>query len=473
MSVRAVHRPIIVTAIAVAAIVGLVLGRFGWEIEPRVLVSLAVVLVVAWRGRLWWLPLVMLGLGLGLWRAESYRLAQAILTDRIGATITVTGTVVDDPLVNDKNQSDYRVGALKLNGHAIVGIIRIKSTPVRLLRGYRVALTGTLESGFATWNGSLFYPQLTILSTSQSVLERVRQNFFIGIRSALPEPEASFGLGLLVGVGGLIPKPLQLELTRVGLSHLVAVSGYNLTIIVRLVSRLLSGLGRNVALVLSIWLIGVFVVLSGASSSIVRAGVVSILSLLATHAGRHVQPLVLTCVAAAGTALFSPAYLNDIGWLLSFLAFFGILVVAPAIMERFGEPKLVLGRMVIETLAAQLLTLPLIVGVFSQLSLIALVANVVVEPFVPLAMLASLAAGLIGLWLPLWGDLLAAPSSFLLGLILEIISALAALPWAMTSTGLQAPEMIACYVVIAGFTYALARANRRRQRARFAILDTR
>lgn len=470
---RTVHRPLIVTVVAVAIIVGLVLGRFGWGIDYRVLLVLLGILIASWHGRLWWLPLVVLGLGLGLWRAESYRFDQAILTDRIGATITVTGTVVDDPLVNDKYQSDYRVGDLRLDGRSVVGIIRVKSTPVRLLRGYRVALSGTLEDGFATWNGALFYPTMSILSPSQSVLERLRQAFFIGIRTALPEPEASFGLGLLVGVGGLIPKPLQAELTRVGLSHLVAVSGYNLTIIIRLVSRLLSGLGRNVALVLSIWLIGVFVVLSGASSSIVRAGVVSILSLLAAHAGRRVQPLVLTGVAAAGTALFNPGYLNDIGWLLSFLAFFGILVLAPAVMERFGEPKPVIGRMVIETLAAQLLTLPLIVGVFSQLSIIAVVANVVVEPFVPLAMLASVAAGMIGLLLPVWGDYLAAPSSFLLGLILKIIAALAALPWAMTTAGLTTREMIACYAVIAGFTYALARVNRRRQRARFAILEVR
>ena len=473
MPARAAHRPIIVTSIAVAVIVGLVVGKYGWDIKPAILAPLSVIIIVAWRSRLWWLPLVVLGLFLGLWRAENHRLEQAILTDRIGQTITVTGTVVDDPLVNDKYQSDYRIGLLRLGQRNIVGVIRVKSTPVRLLRGNRVILTGTLEDGFATWNGALYYPKLTIISTSQSLLERVRQAFFVGIRTALPEPEASFGLGLLVGVGGLIPKPLQAELTRVGLSHLVAVSGYNLTIIIRLVSRLLSGLGRNVALVLSLWLIGVFVVLSGASSTIIRAGVVSILSLLATHAGRRVQPLVLTMVAAAGTAVYSPGYLNDIGWLLSFLAFFGILVVAPALMERFGEPKLVLGRMLVETFTAQLLTLPLIVGIFSQLSIISLVANVVVEPFVPLAMLASVAAGMIGLLLPMWGDILAAPSAFLLGLILKIISALAALPWAMTKTGLTTAEMIACYVVIAGFTYALVAVNLRRQRARFAIIDTR
>jgi competence protein ComEC len=271
-------------------------------------------------------------------------------------------------------------------------------------------------------------------------------------------------LGLLIGVGALIPKPLQLELQRVGLSHLVAVSGYNLTIIVRLVSRLLGRLGRNVALILSIWLIGVFVVISGASSSIVRAGVVSVVSLLVAHTGRRVDPLSLVSVAAAGTALYNPGYLNDIGWLLSFLAFFGILVLAPAVMARFGEPGLALGRMTIETLAAEILTLPLIVGVFSQLSIIGLVANLVIEPFVPLAMLVSLVAGLAGLWLPLVSDYLVVPSTLVLRFMLQLIGAMAALPWALTMMSLTTLQMLECYSTIVILTATLVWYNKTRNR---------
>jgi competence protein ComEC len=448
MPIRPAHRPAFVTAAALASLVGLVLGQFGWTSPHYIWLVATSVTVLLWRSRIWWWAVVILALVIGLARAEVYRHDRIMLLSQVGHRVSPTGTVVTDPLINDKRQSDYRVGELHLSGRSVVGIVRIKSTPIRLERGYRVALAGKLEAGYATWDGTLFYPQMEILSSSQSILEHWRQVFFIGMHTALPEPNASFGLGLLVGVGALIPKPLQAELTRVGLSHLVAVSGYNLTIIVRLVTQVLGRLGRNVALVLSLWLIGVFVVISGASSSIVRAGVVSVLSLLAAHFGRRIDALALVCVAGAGTAVYNPAYLNDIGWLLSFLAFFGILVLAPGVMKRLGDPKPVLVRMTIETLCAEILTLPLIVGVFSQLSVVGLVANLVIEPFVPLAMLVSVLAGLIGLWLPYWSDYLVAPANLILGFMLQLIGAMAALPWAMTMTSLTLTQMLACYIVI-------------------------
>jgi competence protein ComEC len=464
MSRRPAHRPTIVTVTALASLGGLVLGRYGWVFSARFGLAIGVLTVLLWRSRIWWFGLVALALVTGVLRADGFHRQQQILRGQIGQRVTLVGTVVTDPLVNDKHQSDYRVGGLELDGRSVVGVVRVWSTPVRLLRGYRVELTGNLESGYATWDGSFYYPQLRVLSSSQSLLEHWRQDFFLGIRAALPEPEVSFGLGLLIGVGALIPKPLQAELTRVGLSHLVAVSGYNLTIIVRLVTRVLGRLGRNVALILSLWLIGIFVVISGASSSIVRAAVVSVLSLLAGHIGRRVDALALVSLAAAGTALYNPGYFNDLGWLLSFLAFFGILVLAPAIMARFGEPKSALGRMTIETLVAQIMTLPLIVGVFAQLSIIGLVANLVIEPFVPLAMLASLLAGLAGLWLPWWSDILATPASLLLGFLLQLIGAMAALPWALTKVGLTTMEMLACYGLMSLLTAALVWYTKRRDR---------
>jgi competence protein ComEC len=428
-----------------------------------VVIGAGVMAIVAWQSRIWWLPLIALGLVLGLWRAEVYRQQRTILTSQIGHEVSLVGTVVTDPLVNAKHQSDYRIGDLQEDGRPMIGVVRILSTPVRLERGYRVALVGKLGNGYATWDGELFYPKLEIVSSSQSLLERWRQSFFLGIHAALPEPNASFGLGLLIGVGALIPKPLQTELIRVGLSHLVAVSGYNLTIIVRLVVRVLGGLGRNVALVLSLWLICVFVVISGASSSIVRAGVVSIVSLLVGHMGRKVEAVALVAVAAAGTALYNPAYFNDVGWSLSFLAFFGILVVAPAVMARIGEPRLALGRMMIETLAAEILTLPIIVAEFSQLSVIGLVANLVIEPFVPIAMLVSVVAGLAGLWLPALSDYLAMPANWILSFMLQLIGSMAALPWALTLVSLTTSQMLACYAIIVLLTAVLIRSGRRRR----------
>ncbi|MGQ7346814.1 ComEC/Rec2 family competence protein, partial [Streptococcus suis] len=159
--------------------------------------------------------------------------------------------------------------------------------------------------------------------------EGFRQSFFAGMRTALPEPLASFALGLLVGVRALIPKDLQAQLALVGLSHLVAVSGYNLTILIVASQKALSRFGRGITLAASLWLIGLFLAVAGTSPSIVRASLVAVLALFASAYGRRFNPITLILLAAAATAFVNPVYLTDLGWLLSFLAFFGILVLAP------------------------------------------------------------------------------------------------------------------------------------------------
>ncbi len=235
---------------------------------------------------------------------------------------------------------------------------------MRLQRGYRIQAIGKVGPGFGNAVAEIGFPKLTVLSTYQDPFERFRQRLFVGVKTALPEPIDSFGLGLLVGIRALIPKDMQVELTLVGLSHLVAVSGYNLTIIVAAVDRALKRAGRGVALAISLWLIAGFLIVTGASASIVRASLVSILSLLASYYGLRFNSLTLILIVAGVTAAAEPKYLTYLGWLLSFLAFFGIMLVAPVVEARLGHPKSIPVRLFIESFTAQVLTLPMILFMF-------------------------------------------------------------------------------------------------------------
>jgi ComEC/Rec2-related protein len=281
-------------------------------------------------------------LSAGIWRGHSSILDHEKLRALIGEKVTVTAVVSDDPSTNAKGIMSFGLEKMRENGKTIPGSIQVYTYPLRVKRGFQLELNGIVKPGYGKYVAELVYPKTTIISSEQSELEKFRQRFFAGMKTALPEPSASFGLGLLVGIRALIPKPLQAELALVGLSHLVAVSGYNLTIIVRAAERILIRFGRGIALIASLWLIAGFLAVTGASPSVVRAAVVSILMLLATYYGRQFKPLVLILLAAAGTALVKPDYLTDLGWLLSFLAFFGILILAPALWVRFGEPKSIL-----------------------------------------------------------------------------------------------------------------------------------
>ncbi|HSX00884.1 MAG TPA: ComEC/Rec2 family competence protein, partial [Candidatus Saccharimonas sp.] len=376
--------------------------------------------------------------------------------------------VSDDPVADPRGFTSFHAGGLRADpgtpgaGQVLPGTILVRLPRGNLHRGYLVHLEGRLRPPYLSGPPELSYPHLAIISTQQSWLERLRQRFFVGVKTALPEPLASFGLGLLVGVRALIPKPLQNELALVGLSHLVAVSGYNLTIIIAATHRLLQRWGRGLALVVSLWLIGGFLVVTGATASIVRASLVAVLVLLAAYYGRRFHPVTLLLLVAGATAAFNPAYLSDLGWLLSFLAFFGIMVVAPAVEARLGHPKWLAAKLFIESTTAQAMTVPLIMFAFANFSVVAPLTNLLILPLVPLAMLLTFIAGLAGMIVPAFAGWFAWPAQLLLGFMLDLIDAFAALPWAGLTLGLDTAGLIALYGLILAAVIILVGLNRRR-----------
>jgi competence protein ComEC len=463
---RPVSRTAALCLVPGALLLGITAGRLGLILSPGttglIALSLAAVMALALsRTRLAVGGLCILALTAGLWCAGHWHADQTRLRSLIGHQITVTGTVADDPVVSPTRQVSYKLGNLRLSdGRTLPGAISVYQYPVQLQRGYQLQLTGKVRPGYGNAVVQLSYPGLTVLSRQQSWLEQTRQRFFAGVRTALPEPLASFGLGLLVGIRALIPKDMQAELTLVGLSHLVAVSGYNLTIIVAAVDRSLGRFGRGIALASSLWLIVGFLIVTGASASIVRASVVSVLSLLAAFYGRRFNPMVLILLTAAGTAAFNPGYLTDLGWLLSFLAFFGILVLAPAVEARLGNPKPTIVRLFIESTAAQITTFPLIMYFFGELSIVSPLTNLIILPMVPLAMATGFVAGLGGMLLPAFAGWLAWPALLLLGFMDKLIDGFAALPWAGTHEQFSLPAMLMAYAVIMLATAILHRRTR-------------
>lgn len=456
--------PLQISIVFVGLLAGVALGRAGFHAALPALVAAAVAAMLASRTRLLPVALTLIAIALGLLRTNAWLQGQSRLQALIGRQVTIVGTVADDPATSDQGQVNFTLGNLSEQGRRISGSLSVHEYSVHLQRGYQLQLSGKVKPGFGAAVAELGFPKLEVLSTTQPPLERLRQRFFAGMRTALPEPLASFGLGLLVGIRALIPRDMQSTLALVGLSHLVAVSGYNLTILVRAADRATRRFGRRIALATSLWLIGGFLVVTGASASIVRASLVCVLSLLAAFYGRRFHPLTLILVAAGATAVYDPKYLTDLGWLLSFLAFFGILVLAPVIEARLGHPRRVVARLFIESFSAQLLTIPLILFFFGQLSIVSPITNLLILPMVPVAMALSFSAGLAGMLLPAFAGWFAWPAAALLTFMTKLISAFAALPFAGRNYHLSLPAMLAMYAVIAALTFAATQATRRHSR---------
>jgi len=205
------------------------------------------------------------------------------------------------------------------------------------------------------------------------------------------EPYASFVAGLLYGYrGGL--GTLSEDFNRTGVSHIVAVSGFNITIIATVLSSFFMYLliPRKYAFYLVVLGICVFVIFTGASASVVRAGVMGILVLIARQLGRsssiqNVLALTVTLMAAHNPMIL----MWDVGFQLSFLATLGLVYLSP-ILENYSQKIptfLNLRESLISTMSAILFTLPLILYQFGRLSIVAPLVNLLILPFIPWLML--------------------------------------------------------------------------------------
>jgi competence protein ComEC len=224
----------------------------------------------------------------------------------------------------------------------------------------------------------------------------------------MPSREAALARGFVLGEDERIDAATVEDFRRAGLSHLLAVSGQNVALLALLVMPLLAALGMPLRTRL-IWIlatIAVYVPLAGGGPSIVRAGVMGALTLLATLAGRRASRAYALTIAAIVTLAIDPGIAVDVGWQLSFAAVIGILLIAAplrtAIASRLGSRGLAgaLADGIAVTVAATLATAPLIAFHFGSLSTLTLFANLLALPAVApamwLGMLVSIGAQLPG-----------------------------------------------------------------------------
>lgn len=232
----------------------------------------------------------------------------------------------------------------------------------------------------------------------------VSSQFEDSLNRVLPEPHASLASGILLGIKRNIPEGLSEELNSVGLTHIVALSGYNITIIILIVSEILMlSLGRKQVFFISLALILAFVVMTGASSSVVRASIFSLMILFGRTIGRRGDQTNLMLLAALIMTLQNPYILaNDLGFQLSFTAFAGLIYISPIIskiieMTRIREIPDGIKLPLRETLSAQLAVAPLILTNFGRISLIAPLANLFVLWILPLVMALIFITGVLGI----------------------------------------------------------------------------
>ena len=233
------------------------------------------------------------------------------------------------------------------------------------------------------------------LETNEYVL--MLRDFFAGrIRGLVPELEVSLGLSYLLGMKSGLPSSLSESLRTVGLTHIVVASGAHLAILVEVARKVFGKISRFSGLFFATFFIVFFMAMVGWTPSILRAGMMAILNLVAWYVGRKIAAWRLILMVAALTLVINPELIISLSWQLSFASFGGIMILGPKLTKYFyGEKKPgVIGETVLTTIAATLMTLPITLYYFGQVSLISVVANLLILPTLPYAMGLAFLTGL-------------------------------------------------------------------------------
>ena len=226
----------------------------------------------------------------------------------------------------------------------------------------------------------------------KAALYAMKHNFVAHIDKILPEPSAGLLAGFLVAGKEALPQNILDDFKRAGVIHIVVLSGFNVTLIAQFILRLT--LSRVAAL------LGVvaFILMTGASASVVRAGIMAIVALMAKFIGRAYSAPRALIFAAFFMLLENPKILVfDPSFQLSFLATLGLIYLMGPIERRlhFLPEKFQFKEIVSQTIATQLAVLLLLIYSTGHVSLVSLPANIFILPFVPATMLVGFAAAVL------------------------------------------------------------------------------
>jgi competence protein ComEC len=306
----------------------------------------------------------------------------------------------------------------------------------------------------------MYSPETRFLSSGNgnyvySLVFSFKNEFKDRLKKLIPEPEISLLNGLLLGERSGMGDNLKNSFAITGTSHIVAVSGFNVTIIAIIILELslLIGFSRGQSFWLSLLAIILFIIMVGAPASAIRAGIMGGLVIIAIRAGRLNQISAAIVLAAALMIAVNPKILRfDVGFQLSFLAVIGIVWLYPPFdyyLKKFPD-ILKIKSMLLVTISAQIMALPVLIYNFDRLSLVAPLANILILPFIPIAMAVGFLAGLFGFVWILPAKIVGYFAWFILTYQIRSIEYLASFSWASVEIfNFSAAMFIGYYIIIA------------------------
>ncbi len=338
--------------------------------------------------------LIPAALVLGLARAGHHQQAQAPLVNApTGVELTLEGEIIDTSPGARRTLRVSRAAGPGADPARAAGLVEFFAPGGAAPSGARVALIGAfepvqprgspqLQRTDETFAGRIDVRYVRILSpppdTDVPWLTRLRGHIDSSVRGVLPEPHGALLSAILVGMRSRLPGDVRDDFLASGLIHVVAISGFNITLVALAVRRMAGWLIGRYSVLLAMLALPIYAALAGGEPSVVRATLMGELILLAWLLGRDTDALAALAVAAVAIVLVDPAALSDVGFQLSFAGTLGLVVIAPGVAEwlttRARLPRVAAEPLAV-TATASLMVTPIIAHTFERLQLAAIPAN--------------------------------------------------------------------------------------------------
>ena len=381
--------------------------------------------------------------------------APEVFETRVGEEISLFGLIADEPVPSENSAKFTFKTTME---EAKTSIVIFAKPDLLYSYGDEIEVSGVLEKSknFMTDQGlefdyvnylrkdDIFYlmhnPKIEILSSGHgSAVKRAlfyaKENFVAAIAKAIPEPESALMKGLILGERASFSESLTQAFIATGLIHIVTISGYNVSLVAKWIMEIFGFLPMSFAVILGIFTIFLFVIMTGAAQTAIRAGIMASLALMARITGRTYdagRALLLAGVVMIFINPFILAY--DVSFQLSYLATVAVIHLSPIAEKYFLRIKWRhLRDIVASTIAVYIFVLPFILYKIGNLSLVALPANFAVLPIIPITMILGFITGFAGLISPVLSYIPGKIAYTLLYYQIAVIGIFARLPFALVA----------------------------------------
>jgi competence protein ComEC len=382
---------------------------------------------------------------------RSPSLGPAHISNFVDKKLTFSGIIVDEPEKNNSQQKlVVAVDRISLN-QAIQNVdgkilLNVKSA---ILYEYGdkllIECSPELLATNSQWvNEGIFsqcnFPAVKLIAKNQASLIkfwlfRIKSAVIEKINLTMRAPHSSLLAGILIGARDNLPSDLSEDFKRAGIVHVVAMSGYNITVVSAMIMNLFLFLyvRRQYAFWFAVAGIFFFMLLTGMSASVVRAGIMGVIVLLAKQLGQIARIKNILIVTLVAMLLIDPLVWRNIGFQLSFLSTIGLIYVSPKIYRYFLwiPERLACRDNVVSSLSAILLTLPLTIFYFGRFSIVALAVNFLVLSVIPLIMLLGFIQLNIAFVSLVAAKIVGVATFVLLDYVIRVAHVYASLPWAV------------------------------------------